>query len=86
MFPFISGLDANKVYRAALKSVGQYLPFHSLDQREACGKMLAAELADLGLVNPATKRIDPQRFQEFVAEKKDVKGDTLLAEEEDGNQ
>jgi hypothetical protein len=63
VFPFVSGLDASDVYKAALKKVGQYLPFHSLAQREVCGRLLATELERLGFVNPTTKRIDPQKFQ-----------------------
>jgi hypothetical protein len=73
VFPFVCGLDAEGVYRAALKTVGKFLPFHSLTQREQCGKLLADELKILKLVDAKTGRLDPLKFQHFVTERrKDV--------------
>jgi hypothetical protein len=70
-FPYVCGLDAEEVYRAALQSVGQYLPFHSLTHRKQCGKMVAAELKKLKLVNLESGRLDSLKFQEFITQRKD---------------
>jgi hypothetical protein len=70
VFPYICGLDAEGVYRAALQTVGDFLPFHSLSQREKCGKMLAAELKKLKLVNAETGRLDPLKFQQFITQRR----------------
>ncbi|MGA2802456.1 MAG: hypothetical protein ABSE97_08845 [Verrucomicrobiota bacterium] len=74
VFPYVCGLDAEEVYRVALQTVGQFLPFHSLSQREKCGKMLAEELKNLKLVAAKTGRLDPLKFQRFVTQRrKEVK-------------
>ena len=66
IFPFISGLQANEIYKSALATVGDYLPFHALAQREGCAVLLAAELTKLNLVDVRTGTLDPIRFQEFI--------------------
>lgn len=66
VFPFISGLQANEIYKSALATVGDYLPFHALAQREGCAILLAAKLTKLDLVDFHTGRLDPIRFQEFI--------------------
>jgi hypothetical protein len=66
------GLDAEEVYRAALQTVGKFLPFHSLKLRKQCGKMLAAELKKLKLVNVETVRLDPLKFQQFITQRRET--------------
>lgn len=68
IFPFISGLPATAIYRAALAKVGDFLPFHALSQRQECAELLSAELKKLGLVDSGTGRVDPVKFQEFVSQ------------------
>ncbi|MGH7976424.1 MAG: hypothetical protein ACREDS_00035 [Limisphaerales bacterium] len=70
VFPYVCGLDAEEVYRVALQTIGEFLPFHSLSQREKCGKMLAEELKNLKLVDAKTGRLDPLKFQRFVTQRK----------------
>ena len=70
VFPFVCGLDAEDVYRTALQTVGKFLPFHSLAQREKCGKLLADELTTLKLIDPKTGRLDPLKFQRFVTQRR----------------
>ena len=70
VFPYICGLNAEEVYRAALQTIGYFLPFHSLDQRRKCGKMLATELKKLGLVDAETGRLDSLKFQQFVTQRR----------------
>jgi hypothetical protein len=70
VFPFVCGLDAEEVYRSALQTVGKFLPFHSLAQREKCGKLLADELKELKLVDAKTGRLDPLKFQRFVTQRR----------------
>jgi hypothetical protein len=70
IFPYVCGLEAEDVYRAGLQTVGEFLPFHSLKHREKCGKMLAAELNKLALVDDKTGRLDPLKFQQFVTQRK----------------
>ena len=72
VFPYVCGLDAEEVYRAALQTVGLFLPFHSLKLRKQCGKMIAAELKKLKLVNMETGRLDPLKFQQFVTQRKEA--------------
>ena len=74
MFPYVCGLDAEDVYRTALQTVGKFLPFHSLTQREKCGKLLAGELKRLNLVNAKAGRLDPLKFQRFVTERREDVG------------
>ena len=69
-FPYVCGLDAEDVYRAALQTIGNFLPFHSLTQREKCGKLLVAELEKLDLVDVASGRLDPKKFQQYVTQRK----------------
>jgi hypothetical protein len=71
-FPYVCGLDAEEVYRAALQTVGQFLPFHSLKLRKQCGKMIAAELKKLKLVNAETGRLDPLKFQQFITQRRNA--------------
>jgi hypothetical protein len=78
VFPYICGLDAEVVYHAALRQVGTFLPFHSLVHRETCGTMLAGELRKLALVNTATNRLDPLKFQQFITERR---GDVMVENE-----
>lgn len=73
IFPYISGLEAQTVYRAALRKVGDYLPFYSVALRKKCGKLLAEELKRKDLVNAETGRLDADKFLAFVTEKKDVR-------------
>jgi hypothetical protein len=68
IFPFISGLYPNEIYKAALAKVGEFLPFYSLPLREECAELLTKELSKLGLVNEETATIDPQRFQSFISQ------------------
>ena len=68
VFPFISGLHPNDIYRAALAKVGEYLPFHSLVQRKRCSELLAAELSKLDLVDTKTGTLNPIKFQEFISQ------------------
>jgi len=70
VFPFIAGLEAEAVYRAALQQVGEFLPFHTLENRKKCGAMLAEKLHDLKLISEATGRLDPLKFQQFVTERR----------------
>jgi len=72
VFPYVCGLDAEDVYHAALQIVGKFLPFHSLKLRKECGKMIAAELKKLKLVNAETGRLDPLKFQQFVTQRKEA--------------
>lgn len=72
VFPYISGLEAQVVYRAALHRIGNYLPFYSLSLRQECGKLLAEELKHLNLVDSKTGRLDAEKFLAFVSEKKEV--------------
>ena len=71
-FPYVCGLDAEEVYRAALQTVGKFLPFHSLKLRKQCGKMLAAELKKLKLVDAETGRLDPLKFQQFITQRREM--------------
>lgn len=70
VFPFVSGLDAEAVYRAALQQVGKFLPFHTLANRKQCGVLLAEKLQILKLVNETTGRLDPLKFQQFITERR----------------
>jgi hypothetical protein len=83
VFPYVCGLDAEAVYRAALKNVGQYLPFHSLENRKKCGKMLAEKLEELGLVDSKTNKLDPVKFQKFVTQRKKIAMEEDEEKEED---
>jgi hypothetical protein len=69
-FPYLCGLDAEEVYRAALQTVGKFLPFHSLKLRKQCGKMLAMELKERKLVNVETGQLDPLKFQQFITQRR----------------
>jgi hypothetical protein len=80
IFPFITGLPATDVYKRSLEKVGDYLPFHTLAQREACAVLLAAELTNLNLVDPNTGRIDPDKFQKFITQPARGKKDDAAAE------
>lgn len=71
-FPYVCGLDAEDVYRAALQTVGKFLPFHSLKLRKQCGTMLATELEKLKLINVGTGRLDPLRFQQFITQRREA--------------
>jgi len=85
VFPFVSGSDAEVVYRAALQQVGEFLPFHSLVNRAQCGRLLAEKLCALGLVDDKTRRLDPLKFQAFVTERKpadNIAGVTNVSAEE----
>ncbi|HQZ81826.1 MAG TPA: hypothetical protein PLR83_01275 [Pyrinomonadaceae bacterium] len=68
IFPYISGLHPNEIYKMALAKVGEYLPFYALAQRETCSTLLAEELSALDLVNEATGMLDPIKFQEFITQ------------------
>lgn len=68
IFPFISGLYPNEIYKAAFAKVGEFLPFYSLALREECAELLTKELSKLGLVNEETGTIDPQKFQAFISQ------------------
>jgi len=81
VFPFVSGLDAEAVYRSALQQVGEFLPFHSLANRKECGLLLSTELKSLKLVNAITGRLDPLRFQAFVTERKQSVESGILGDE-----
>jgi len=70
IFPFISGLEANEIYKAALLKIGDYLPFHSVAHRKECGSLLAIELSNRGLIDPQTGCINPAKFQEYVSQAK----------------
>jgi hypothetical protein len=70
VFPYVSGLLAEDIYRVSLQEVGAYLPFHSLSHRRECGRLLAKELRRLNLVNDASGRLDAGRFQEFTTERR----------------
>lgn len=83
IFPFISGLEAQNVYKSALQTVGQFFPFRSLSQRKLCGGLLANELKKLGLVNRRTNRIDSQKFQKFICKKKSL--GAHRGQEDEGN-
>ncbi len=74
VFPFISGLSPMVVYKAALKKVTEFLPFHTLSQREECAQLLKTELHNLGLINAETERLDPDAFQQFVSQLAGRKG------------
>ena len=76
VFPYVCGLEAEDVYRAALQIIGNFLPFHSLTLREKCGKLLAAELKRLGLVDNETGRLDAGKFQQFITQRKDAEEPT----------
>lgn len=67
VFPYISGLDPNAIYKRALQQVGRHFPFQTLAHRSECAKLLATRLRKLNLVDPTTDRVDPVRFQEFVS-------------------
>lgn len=81
IFPYISGLEAQTVYREALRKVGSYLPFYSVTLRKQCGKLLADELKHRNLVSTKTGRLDAEKFLAFVSEKKDEKGLLQTADE-----
>jgi hypothetical protein len=68
VFPFISGLSPNEVYRAAFSRLADFLPFYALTQREECAKLLTEELNKLGLVDENTGRIAPDKFQAFISQ------------------
>ncbi len=68
IFPFVSGLEPNEIYKAALARVGEFLPFHALSQRKECAELLAQELHKLGLVNENTGRIALDNFQAFISQ------------------
>ncbi|MFN0111361.1 MAG: hypothetical protein ACKVZH_21060 [Blastocatellia bacterium] len=74
VFPFISGLSPMVIYKAALTKVTEFLPFHSLSQREECGLLLKAELHKLGLINGATQKLELDAFQQFVSQTSERKG------------
>ena len=63
-----------------LEKVGEYLPFHTLAQREACAVLLAAELTSLNLVDSNTGRIDPNKFQKFITQPAKGKKNDAAAE------
>jgi hypothetical protein len=71
VFPYVCGLDAEDVYHAALQKVGQFLPFHSLNLRHQCGKMIETELKTLKLLDAVTGRLDPLKFQQFITQRKE---------------
>lgn len=68
IFPFVSGLQPNEVYKAALTKIGEFLPFFAHSQREECAKILTAELKKLDLVDETTSKINPVKFQEFISQ------------------
>ncbi len=70
IFPYVTGLPAVHVYRAALHVVGEYLPFATLACRQACGRLLARRLAEMQLVG-ANGKIDPHAFLALVCEQRD---------------
>jgi hypothetical protein len=75
IYPFVCGREAVEVYKEALQQVGTYLPFNSLAHRKECATLLAEELKRLQLVNPATGRIDPQKFLAFISRAKPTEQD-----------
>ena len=68
VFPFISGLAPNEIYQTAFSKVRDFLPFHTLSNRQECGALLKAELHKLGLVDENTGRINAGKFQSFVSQ------------------
>lgn len=67
-FPFISGLEPNEVYKAALAEIGKFLPFYALSQRKECSELLVKELNKLSLIDENTGRIAPDKFQAFITQ------------------
>jgi hypothetical protein len=70
VFPFVAGLDAEAVYRAALRQVGEFLPFHTLAHRKKCGALLVEKLRELQIISESTGRLDPLKFQQFITERR----------------
>lgn len=70
VFPYVSGLEAEEVYRTALQQVGTFLPFHTLARREECSQQLVEELKRRGLVNAKTGKLDMVKFQRYVTERR----------------
>ena len=68
IFPFISGLEPNEVYKAALAEIGKFLPFYALSQRKECSELLVKELNKLSLIDENTGRIAPDKFQAFITQ------------------
>lgn len=68
VFPFISGLHPNDIYKTALARVGEFLPFHALAQRKRCSELLAIELSKLDLVDKIKGTLDPLKFQDFISQ------------------
>lgn len=70
VFPYVSGLEPEVIYKTALRKIGEYLPFNTLSYRETCGKLLAEQMKKLDLVDPQSNRIDPDKFQKFTSKRK----------------
>jgi hypothetical protein len=70
LYPYICGRDANEVYKEALRSVSDYFPFNTLIYRKESAQLLAEQLRTIGLVNKNTGKIDPEKYQNFIARKK----------------
>ena len=71
-FPYLCGLEAEEVYKESIKTVGSFLPFHSLKLRKQCGQSLAEKLTEMNLVNLQTKKLDPLKFQNFITQRRNI--------------
>jgi hypothetical protein len=67
IFPFITGLEAIKIYQYSIKRVAEYLPFMTIKFKQECSSLLQEELKRLDLVNQNNK-IDLEKFLKYIVE------------------
>lgn len=67
IFPYLTGRSALDVFRISLGEVERFLPYYTLQHKEAASRVLVRELRRLGLVN-SKGRLDRNAFLEYVSE------------------
>ena len=67
IFPYLTGRSALDVFRISMGQVGDFLPYYTLQHKEAASRLLVDELRRLGLVN-TQGRLDRNAFLEYVSE------------------
>ncbi len=67
IFPYLTGRSALDVFRISLGEVERFLPYYTLQHKEAASRLLVSELRRLGLVN-SQGRLDRNAFLQYVSE------------------
>ena len=67
VFPFICGRLPADLYRLAIKRIGNYLPFYTLEHRQECARLLKEEFDKMGLVD-ANGKLNQTKFIRFITE------------------